>query len=559
IAVEDSNNNLPVFTQENYQVDIPEGKTEHDVLRLRVEDKDSPHTPAWRAKYQIVRGNEEENFIIQTDPDTNEGILSVVKPLTYDGTSERKLVISVENEEALFTCHRGLVRNPPIPPSETSVSINVTDRNSAPQFTAPVLLLRQEEEVLPGTFLVQYTARDPDIPPNAIRYRVASDPSGWVTINEKSGIVTTRKRVDKDTPDANNSVYTIVIHAIDDGLPPLTGTGTIQLHVYDINDNPPALVTSSLAICEGKGKGPFLIQAEDRDSHPFAEPFIFELDEASQNVKNSWKLGENFGDSVELLMVKNLPSGDYSVPFQIFDKQGFSRKQTLNVTVCHCLNGIPCERARSSSAVSLGGGGLAAILSAFLLLLLGVGLLLWCSCKSQTVKGSPFFPYEKGNQTLIHYNEESQHAESQIVPCAVDQASLSQVYAQSSKGKPQMVKEAITMTVSHSRTSSQVCYDQHVHPRPLRPQTGGTLLKKPHDRTVETVGKILNQKLNRIINCEDHIAYHSPRVYAEEGELEKNEYFWSLPVAVNDNDSLPPDYLDSLGPKFATLEKICSK
>lgn len=38
-----------------------------------------------------------------------------------------------------------------------------------------------------------------------------------MTINENSGIVMTRKKVDKDAPDVNNSIYNIVIHAIDDG------------------------------------------------------------------------------------------------------------------------------------------------------------------------------------------------------------------------------------------------------------------------------------------------------------------------------------------------------
>ncbi|KAJ6650657.1 hypothetical protein lerEdw1_005113, partial [Lerista edwardsae] len=422
IKIKDINDNSPEFPKKEFNVTMKENHNRDEpVFHVTAFDKDEEGI----GNSRIVRGNEEENFIIQTDPDTNEGILSIVKPQTYDGTSERKLVISVENEEALFTCHRGLMRNPSISFNNVIVSINVAARNSAPQFTAPVLLLRQEEEVLPGTFLVQYSARDPDIPPNAIRYKVASDPNGWVTINENSGTVTMRKKVDKDALDWKNSVYPIVIHAIDDGLPPLTGTGTIQLHVSHTNDNPLRLVTSFLEICEGKENGPFRIQVEDRDSHPFAEPFIFELDEALENVKSFWKLGEHFGDSVELLTVKSLPLGDYLVPLEIFNQQGLSRKQTLKVTVCRCLNGITCEPRASPIVGSLGLGGLAAILlESFLLLLLVVSLVLW-RYRSQlnlrllvpaklsfegSRKGPPCIPYEEGNQSLIHYSEESQPA-----------------------------------------------------------------------------------------------------------------------------------------------------
>lgn len=41
-------------------------------------DKDTPNSPAWRAKYTI-HGDEGGHFKIETDPETNDGILTVVK------------------------------------------------------------------------------------------------------------------------------------------------------------------------------------------------------------------------------------------------------------------------------------------------------------------------------------------------------------------------------------------------------------------------------------------------------------------------------------------------
>ncbi|XP_061487090.1 cadherin-like protein 26 isoform X2 [Rhineura floridana] len=523
IAMEDSNNNMPVFVKENYHLDVPEGKTEHGILRLSVEDKDSPSTPAWRAKYEILGGDVAKNFIIETDPNTNEGVLSIAKPLIYDKNNERRLVISVENEEPLSLCERGRVQSAQVL-QKAYVNINIIDENDAPQFHPTILVLRQEEGMMPGTRIVQYTARDPDTTSNIIRYKVASDPDGWVTVDENSGIVTTVKMLDRESPHVNNSLYTIVIHAIDDG------------------------------------------------------------------------------DSVELFMLKNLPAGNYSVQLHILDKQGLSRDQSLHVRVCRCLDGITCEQEMKLSAVSvgLGGGAIAAILSGVLLLLLALALLLWCSLTSEREKGSPFIPYEEGNQTLIHYNEESQRVLSQDTPDVGDPAISSPVYAQISKEKAQTMKMASGATTSHSQTSSQVPYEQNpsdfpgmnhgqakltensyhpggsiaspvtiledFHPIPgwhqqvtLLPQSSKMHWKKPHDRILEMVGEILNQKRDRIASLEDNMVSYCPHVYAAEGKLEKSESFWSLPVVDDENNSLPPDFLETLGPKFTNLGRICSK
>lgn len=49
------------------------------IVNLTVEDKDDPATGAWRAAYTIINGNPGQSFEVHTNPQTNEGMLSVVK------------------------------------------------------------------------------------------------------------------------------------------------------------------------------------------------------------------------------------------------------------------------------------------------------------------------------------------------------------------------------------------------------------------------------------------------------------------------------------------------
>ncbi|XP_005302988.3 cadherin-like protein 26 isoform X1 [Chrysemys picta bellii] len=570
IAVEDTNNHPPEFTKENYQLQIEEGKVGPSMLRLQVEDQDSPNTPAWRAKYKIVKGNEKEQFIVETNPETNEGILRVIKPLDYEGDSEKRLVISVENEEPLSSCHEGKLRSPPVAPMSASVAVKVLDTNDAPEFHPPTLVLQKEEGVKPGTRLGKYSAVDPDVVPNNIKYTVFHDPAGWVTVDENSGVITAMKELDWESPYVNDSVYPIIVHAIDDGVPPQTGTGTILLYLSDINDHMPTLVTRFLEVCDKARLTPLIIKAEDNDSDPYASPFTFKLADDSKSIKQNWRLGKSFGDSVELLMLRNLPRGKYLVPLLILDRQGlFSMKQNLSVRLCHCPDGHGCEEL-NSMPLSLGGGAIAVILAVLLLSLVVGCLLLWCYYGSENRKRQVNFPFEEGNQTLIKYNEESGNVLSQVMPDVLDYESQLSTYAQVRKGK-QMSEYVNGMAPSPSLTSSRGHYDQGrcgastmVQSRPLSDNHSShgvqysrrmeTLHRRPLPATVETVGEMLNQKLYHLSNLEENMITYQPHTYAEEGKLERGSSFGSVLIF---DDELPKDFLDTLGPKFAALDEIC--
>lgn len=49
------------------------------------------------------------------------------------------------------------------------------------------------------------------------RYKVGNDPAGWVTVDPHTGDITTVKMPDRESPHVVNGIYTILLHAVDDG------------------------------------------------------------------------------------------------------------------------------------------------------------------------------------------------------------------------------------------------------------------------------------------------------------------------------------------------------
>ncbi|XP_043970339.1 cadherin-like protein 26 [Gambusia affinis] len=103
INIEDGNRHLPVFTKQKGEASVKEGLQGVLISRLQVTDEDTRGTKAWKAKYKI-QGDTNNNFRIDTDPETNEGLLYVQKTLDYEEDSLKNIIISSENEIPYFTC-----------------------------------------------------------------------------------------------------------------------------------------------------------------------------------------------------------------------------------------------------------------------------------------------------------------------------------------------------------------------------------------------------------------------------------------------------------------------
>uniref|UniRef100_H3BD38 Cadherin-like protein 26 n=1 Tax=Latimeria chalumnae TaxID=7897 RepID=H3BD38_LATCH len=578
VKIEDRNNHAPVIVgKTNLSGKIPERNTNECILRIKVEDKDSPHTPAWRAKFSIKSGNENHTFHIETDPETNEGILSVISPLDFEDSELNSLLISVENEEPLFFC--GQNPKPKAEPEETvSVTIQVEDINDPPTLTPVTIKVNKVEGVGPQTVLTQVNATDPDRREKFLkRFTVAKDPGGWVTVNEETGKVISVKELDRESPYVNNSIYTILVYAIDDeGEPPQTGTGTILLYLTDVNDNLPFLQSPYLEMCDDMKKPPLIIKAADEDSDPYSGPFQFRLLDAEDKINKNFKLGESDGNSVQLLRLRLLPTGNFSLPFEIEDLQGLTKKETLYVRVCTCTEENKCEEWKPST-VTLSGGAMAAIGCA--LLLLALALLLLCCCISTSSKFKDGCDQDSdGNQTLIKYNEESGGA-------LIENADIARMVLSNSTETGQCnvkqwmpvnpnpaIHRSHTLNVSRPITPNPAMRRSHMlngrqssRSRMSRDDTlwmsrrvsNASLIRSRSDALEAGILRMIAGSVDKTISsvnerAEERIT-HEPQIYAFEGLHEEVASFDSL----NIESDTQLDFLMDLGPKFFMLEEIC--
>ncbi|XP_072202293.1 cadherin-13 isoform X3 [Excalfactoria chinensis] len=332
IVIDDKNDHPPEFTKKEFQATVKEGVT-GVIVNLTVGDRDDPATGAWRAVYTIINGNPGQSFEIHTNPQTNEGMLSVVKPLDYEISAFHTLLIKVENEDPLI---------PDIaygPSSTATVQITVEDVNEGPVFHPNPMTVTKQENIPIGSVVLTVNATDPDtLQHQTIRYSVYKDPASWLEINPTNGTVATTAILDRESPHVQNNVYTALFLAIDSGNPPATGTGTLHITLEDVNDNIPSLYPTLAKVCDdAKDLRVVVLGAADKDLHPNTDPFKFELSKQSGPEK-LWRITKLNNTHAQVVLLQNLKKANYNIPISVTDsgKPPLTNNTELKLQVCSC-------------------------------------------------------------------------------------------------------------------------------------------------------------------------------------------------------------------------------
>ncbi|XP_046897810.1 cadherin-15 [Hypomesus transpacificus] len=345
IHVSDINNHGPRFSPDLYNLSAVENRIDHEIGRVNVVDNDDPGTGNWEAKYTIAESDQFSNFAIETDPLTNEGILTVVKPLDFEGRSEYTLILTVENVNPLN------IKAPNDPISSATVLVTVVNENEAPRFVSDPMELMVPESVPPGSVLIKNIAYDPD---NAkLRYEITRDPERWLSINPETGEITSRKSFNVRSPHVENNIYNVIIKVTDTDAGGISTTATLSITLKETNDFPPQLTPLSGVVCNNRDiyRAGLFLTAVDEDLPPHAEPYTFDL---PSDMSNNWTIVK-FNDSHGYLqpMMERLEKGEYAVTVQVFDSGSprLSSFAQVNITVCPCDNNHDC---RSEAAAIFG-------------------------------------------------------------------------------------------------------------------------------------------------------------------------------------------------------------
>ncbi|XP_012885169.1 PREDICTED: protocadherin-23 [Dipodomys ordii] len=229
IRVLDVNDNPPVFSQEIYQVTVPESvPLGHSVLSVSAIDLESSEN----ISYRILSSPQE--FAI--DP-VNGTIFTINPVLLLETTSIIRFLVEANDGG--------------IPPLKalTLVEVKIADLNDqAPEFPVELYNLSLSEDTPIGSTLITFSTTDRDwtLDNTHVEYAVISGQSQNIFHVEtrflpseypfkQVGSLVLLRNLDREASDSHQ----LVILASDHGCPPLSSTLVVSIQVLDVNDSPP--------------------------------------------------------------------------------------------------------------------------------------------------------------------------------------------------------------------------------------------------------------------------------------------------------------------------------
>ncbi|KAJ8342522.1 hypothetical protein SKAU_G00324500 [Synaphobranchus kaupii] len=269
VLVEDVNDNAPIFTQDLYQVTLPEHSPPGSpVITVTATDRDSGDNG--KVTYRVMSSSRDGFYI-----DPNNGTLFINQGTEFD--PERPSVTVVIEARDSGT---------PALSSITTVQVQLSDvNNNAPTFHQSEYRATVSEDGLPGATILTLEAVDGDLSREncGFDFAIASGNAGnafqiesSVRFLEGRGFQTVGTLILAERLDFESTArYNLTIVVSDRGVPQRSSSVPAVITVTDANDNSPAFGRAeyAVALSEGAAAGTEILRltATDPDSAPNAE------------------------------------------------------------------------------------------------------------------------------------------------------------------------------------------------------------------------------------------------------------------------------------------------
>ncbi|XP_020498315.2 protocadherin alpha-3-like [Labrus bergylta] len=278
IIVLDSNDNRPMFSQENYQIEIEENvPVGTSIFRINATDPDEGTNG--NVQYSLVKTLKKRvSDIFEMDKITGE--IRVKGVVDFE-----------ENEVYSLDVEASDKGTPPLT-GECRVIIKIKDINdNPPEIEVTSLSNSVPEDSKPGTIVSLLSLMDKDSGVNGkIISHVSNDVPFELKPSYKENIysIVTKGLVDREQV----SHYEITIKATDCGEPPLSSFKTLSIQISDVNDNSPHFEQNPLQfyLVENNvaGASIFSVSATDEDINENAAISYHIVREGSQNGMTSF-------------------------------------------------------------------------------------------------------------------------------------------------------------------------------------------------------------------------------------------------------------------------------
>ena len=251
IVILDINDHSPEFTEESYEVSLSEGgKIGTEVIRVHANDRDKNDNG--RVMYEL-EGDDAK--ILGIDPKT--GVVTLRK--TLDREAQDALSVAVVARDF----------GSPVSLSSSAVlRVNILDENDhAPKFAQSSVELQLSEASPVGKLVHKFEASDEDSGQNGrVRYFLGGTAQrSSFHLDSSTGTLTLAAELDREL----RNRISLVVSAVDGGVPSLTSSATVNILVLDENDNAPAFPTTTylVNVQEGVpvGSSIFKVTATDAD------------------------------------------------------------------------------------------------------------------------------------------------------------------------------------------------------------------------------------------------------------------------------------------------------